>query len=315
MTHYRPADPFLRRKLLANSSQIEGVLRQWGMPTTFLEPIDRWFSNFPADLKELAYNVFLNIDYYGEARFFSRITELRDIVVRTLLDEGFNTTDLILVTPSGGGDSAHRHAYDLTKAWRLPRDQVYSISDLASLNLTHKFIVLFNDTYGSGRQFLEMAWPFFAQLPSAPRGTFIVGISIARKAFEKFKKLPDVWVVPDSPIVSAREIFSESDLRSLTDIGRRVYPKHPLGFGDCALLTAYYFQCPNNSLPIIWADGNNNSPPEERSYPWSPLFVYRPKVRSHMSSLIRPNGPDGEPSEPSERQRLLNKIEDLRRDS
>jgi hypothetical protein len=49
-----------------------------------------------------------------------------------------------------------------------------------------------------------------------------------------------------------------------------------MGYGGAALLTAYYFQCPNNTLPIIWADGENNRT-NDHAYKWSPLFPYLPK--------------------------------------
>ena len=44
--------------------------------------------------------------------------------------------------------------------------------------------------------------------------------------------------------------------------GKNLYPRHPLGFNNGQLLLTFHQSCPNNSLPILWAD--------ERD--WYPLF-------------------------------------------
>ena len=46
--------------------------------------------------------------------------------------------------------------------------------------------------------------------------------------------------------------------------GRRVSKQHPLGFGNCQALIVFENTCPNNSLPILWAQGLHND--------WRPLF-------------------------------------------
>lgn len=303
-------DTFLKKKLSSDSATIEALLQRWSLSDDFLETIDRWFGNFPTTSKELAYKVLLNIDYYGHRRFSARVAELRDHVFRALLGEGYEESELLLVTPPGGGDSSHMHAYELVKAWGLPPEQVCNIIDLQSRVLSNRFLIIFNDTHGSGNQFLDKVWPFFLQLPSKPRAVFLVAIAIAQEAFDKFSKLPGVQIVPDSPSTSAKDIFSNNELNRLSKIGEQVYPKHPLGYSGAALLTAYYFQCPNNTLPIVWADGNNNRVAGRRQYPWYPLFPYRPKVKNAISLLFEER--EKEEGELAERLKMLRAIEEIR---
>ncbi len=56
------------------------------------------------------------------------------------------------------------------------------------------------------------------------------------------------------------------EARSLAfERGERLEPKAPLGFGKSEAAVCFEFQCPNNTLPIVWkaADG------------WEPLFPRR----------------------------------------
>ena len=64
-------------------------------------------------------------------------------------------------------------------------------------------------------------------------------------------------ILPDSAKrVRAREIVES--------YGKRVFKQHPLGFGNCQALIVFENTCPNNSLPILWAQGRYNN--------WRPLF-------------------------------------------
>ncbi len=68
--------------------------------------------------------------------------------------------------------------------------------------------------------------------------------------------------------------LNTQDIRLLKELGKKVYSKGILGYKDTGLLVAYAHQCPNNTLPIIWANGKNNEV-DGYAYPWSPLFEYK----------------------------------------
>jgi hypothetical protein len=52
----------------------------------------------------------------------------------------------------------------------------------------------------------------------------------------------------------------------LLQIGRELYPQHPLGYGDIGALVIFHNTAPNNTLPIFWCSGRAN----DKS--WRPLF-------------------------------------------
>ncbi|HEX6431887.1 MAG TPA: hypothetical protein VF008_29550 [Niastella sp.] len=54
--------------------------------------------------------------------------------------------------------------------------------------------------------------------------------------------------------------------------GERLYSKHPLGYEDSQAMICFINNCPNNTLPIIWA-GYKNEMNEKMA--WNPLFERR----------------------------------------
>lgn len=282
-------DAFLRHYLKENEEEVSLRLHDWELDYDFLSTLDRWFGNFSYEDKDIALKVFRFIDYFGPQRWQARLGELFVSIKRHLHDADLSIDQLIVVTPPGAGDSSHRHAYDIAKAWHMPREQVMSISDLPARAMSRRALVLFNDTHGSGRQFMDEVWPALDSLPGTPATIFLTAIALGREAYDLFvASLPShVKLLPDSPTLSASDSFTANELSRVERLGQRIYPKHPLGFGGTALLTAYYFQCPNNSLPLIWADGRNNLMSGFPSYPWSPLFAYRPKSKPKQSKSRR----------------------------
>lgn len=111
---------------------------------------------------------------------------------------------------------------------------------------------------------------------------------------------------------------SPREVKRLRELGAQVYSKHPFGYGDSGLLVAYHFQCPNNTLPLIWADSNTgNNAVDGKAFPWNPLFGYRPKEKAVEKPPIIPSPPSApDPSildcqwswSPEERQKIVDRI-------
>lgn len=251
-------DPFLRSLNAEEKNAVNERLQQWGLYTqSFAERLDNWFCNFDeSDHKRLALRVFHALKYYTPDDFARRLKQLYRIVERHLADTGNDPSDIILVTPDGAADSADRHAYDVVKQWKLLRDQVYTVSELSERTFQDPVFVLFNDTHGTGNQFLREIWPTLQQY--GEHKIYVLAVAISPDALRRFRReMPRVHVIPHIPVESAWSIFTGEECECLREIGDRVYSKHPMGYGDTALMTAYYFQCPNNTLPLIWADGEN----------------------------------------------------------
>ena len=272
-------DPFLRGLSPSEKAALAERTQLWGLQTdVFAQKLDNWFCNFDTfEDKWLALKVLHSIKYYTPEAFTTRLKQLYRAIERHLADSDSEVSDIVLLTPEDASDSAERHVYDLVKHWSIARNQVISIRDLSQQKFEDPVFVLFNDTHGSGNQFLRDVWPALREYGEYK--IYVLAIAISQAALRRFREeMPRVHVIPYIPVENARALFTGEECDRLEEIGARVYSAHPMGYGGAALLTAYYFQCPNNTLPIIWADGENNTV-NGRSYKWSPLFPYLPKTR------------------------------------
>lgn len=291
MNWYQFNDPFLKRLNGQQQVALRGKISQISLSPGYMEDrLDTWMANFRgSNEKSLALKVFMLIDFYTEQRIEKIILQYRRTVEQYLVERGGNIKDVIFVVPEGAADSADFHAYKLVKVWGVDRNAVVKMDKLSSLATPGKFFVFFNDTHGSGNQFITEFSAFINRVGSA--SCFIASIAMAKDAYERFKKdFPDTIIIPDIPTqnIDNMKEFSVKERELLRKIGNRVYNKYPIGYGNCGLLVAYHFQCPNNSLPMVWADGTNNRCPDEdgcvSAYPWTPLFAYREKTDSGLKS-------------------------------
>lgn len=283
-------DPYLQGLPPLKKERLNGIMRDWQMDEgEFVHKLDDWFNNFVHQDKELAFKVLENIHYYSYQKFDNQIFMLFQYVDQYLCEFNKTVSDIRVLVPEDRGDSADRHAYELTKKWGIEQKNIIPIDrvqdEIGKNNITSESIlVAFNDTYGTGNQFMHSIWKIllnlkeeFEELPAL----FVLALAISEKALKYLQHNFDnqkVRVIPDSPQVSALDIFTAREYDRLEELCYRVYPSHPMGYGNIGLLTAYYFQCPNNTLPIIWADGTNNVV-EDKAYPWTPLFPYKAKRR------------------------------------
>ena len=262
------------------------------------ERLYAWFANFRDEKeKELALKIFLNIEYVNHNRI-ETILELYKTKLKQRLqekDESFEKENpfekIIVVTPDGKADSADSLAYYLRKAWNIKKEQVSEPKEimLKLKDINDKYLVLFNDTHGTGKQFLKQFSTLIDKVGSSK--CFIICYTLHEKAFKVFKnKFPSSIIIPEEPTKTVEDIFTHREYKRIKLLGKKVYKTYPLGYGGCGLLVAYYFQCPNNSLPIIWADGKNNSyttkTGENKTFYWIPLFSYIPKKK--QSDEIHP---------------------------
>ncbi len=65
----------------------------------------------------------------------------------------------------------------------------------------------------------------------------------------------------DAPLPLARD----AGMALAHRFGSRLQSHHPLGFSNGQLLLGFAYNTPDNTLPVIWSDG-------DEAYPWAPVF-------------------------------------------
>ena len=146
-------------------------------------------------------------------------------------------------------------------------------------------IVFVDDFIGTGRtatkSLKEALSPISNLIAQLEIDVFLVSVSGFAEAAEKVERalskvihsfrvsISDPLGDSDKCFAEKSEILPDSVKRArareiVKSYGRRLSGQSPLGFGNCQALVVFENTCPNNSLPILWAEGPDNS--------WQPLF-------------------------------------------
>ena len=204
-------DIYLQKLGTAELKRLEFQLTNWGLqqPEFYLR-IDKWFQNFKSENdKQLAYKIIMTLDYLNPQIIEDKITKLFVPVKKYLAEKGKTEMDLIVVIPNEKGDSSSRYSYDLVKLWGLVQSQIYEIRNFRQQYLKEKVAIFFNDTHGSGNQFIRTIFPLIKDVECKK---FILCLTITNEALTKFKSLDkEITVLPDIPCKTIFDCFTEID--------------------------------------------------------------------------------------------------------
>ena len=242
-----------------------------------------WFSNFANEEQYiLALKIFFLIDYRTNKKSIDMIRIYKTQINQSM--HKLNRENIILISSDRNDDSSNRFIYDIAKNWEISESNIFRKSELKEDTITNNknFFVFFNDTHGTGNQFIN---EFKDTIDSIKEeNCAILSITMTDIAKKRFKKdLPNIALVQPN-FQSTKDIFkhqdnqklNSTDINLLKELGENIYSKGILGYKDTGLLVAYSHQCPNNTLPIIWANGDNNKVLNDKDgYPWNPLFEYK----------------------------------------
>ena len=275
MNELADGHPFLEKLQRARDPRLDSLdekIRSWQLGSrTFYERLHDWFDNFDTTQdQELALRLILSVDYYNESRLEQVFKNRLAALTRKRIYISGEQKNAVLVMPGNKIDSAYRHGWLISKLEGLAGKEVLNIAELTQEIIADKYLVFINDTHGSGDQFLRDNWSKIKTKGVDPKKVVIVAIAIAQQAHKRYKDNGFV-LIPEEIAKNAHQELNKEDFDRITQLGKELSPDSPLGYGETALLVAYHFQCPNNTLPLLWSKGSNQ-------YRWNPLFEYREKV-------------------------------------
>ena len=221
---------------------------------------------------------------------------------QSFLRELERTRVLGLGNPS---ESAAYMLYNFRSVNRLPTElfpnfyelfaKALNSSDNEWLNTEVRRIIFVDDFCGTGVQAVELSSKY---LPIITQATENTGLSVEKwylttlatssglayvRANTLFDYVASVSELDDSyrAFEPGAQLFADppqgitgSTAEGLARYyGERLFPSHPIGYGNSQLLVGFHHNVPNNTLPIFWFD--------EEDPLWSPIF---PRI-SKLSSI------------------------------
>ena len=277
-----------------SSEEIErycaGVSRRWlyaGEDVATQSVVD-WVRQFePYDVLPEALTVLDYLNRYGFVPRGNIVNMLTDEFVRLSSDLGHPPQQ---ATIQKVGKSEAMLYYDL----RDIVDNPTSLLELVSRQDAPDHIVCFDDVIGSGDSVLECLYLHDStDMPEEFRGwltegdertlTIVVAVSSLQgkraieenvKTFGRVKvRTHRLLAEEDSIFSEKRELFENEGRKRqfkavCQDIGEKLFPWGPLGWGDCQWCIVTDYNVPDCSLPILWARGDSD-------FPWVPLFSRR----------------------------------------
>lgn len=249
------------------------IIDKWAQPDTFTTTLGHWLNNFGKDNIQLALKILANLDYYTEERFTTELDRRLDVLKRKEIHLTGKVCNAVFVVPDDIADSATRHAWLLSKLEKRSGNKILTVTEILSQPNNDKYLICFNDTYGTGNQFVNKHIWNHLKGKINPKQIVVLGMVIAEEAHKRFEELGFI-VIPEIVALNVNDAFSKAEVSKLEALGQKINPVHPLGYENTGLLVAYSFQCPNNTISLIWSERDRES-----DFPWSKLFTYHGKTR------------------------------------
>lgn len=302
MTTFSDLDTVLKRKQIeeksfVKSEEIVKLLKTWGNYKGQIITEDRvrtWLKQFGENINQrLMFVVLQNLNFYTSGLIREKIKEAHGIVKRGLtryVDPKKRKRSDILVSyldgpgKSGGGIYAKLYAdengiyVDNVVAKNKIREVIEKQKRLNALVFVDDFI----GTGGSAKEyFIELNNECGKELNESGLKIFFIAICGFQDKKSEVEDLLEKLGLPVNvhlcdPLDDSAKCFSDNSCifiepnirqraKSLAyEYGAKIVEKNYLGFGDCQSLVIFEYNCPNNNLPILWAESEDPI--------WLPLF-------------------------------------------
>lgn len=254
--------------------KIEQIVEHWGFTGDSkiqkIVDVNSWLQNFDALEISTIFNLIGRIDLQRDTQINNCLSKIVDEIKK---DFGNNVERIkIFSIGDNAASSGSQFLYYLRTNLKLGSSHFPSVPNPFTGN---SFAYIFIDDFiGSGRQATEY---YNEHLSKFNIKCFYYSLYGYQKGIDYIKKnsgFQQVFV--SEPLNNSNKIFStESTLKLKEECkeiaqkwGEKLYPKHPLGYEDSQSMICFLENCPNNTLPIIWAGPKS----ESTEFSWNPLF-------------------------------------------
>ncbi len=232
--------------------------------------IELWLNQFDKPHKDIAARLLDSVVYIGQAQIQTRFREL----LRSL--EGWNDDPAkrkgrwFFVPFSGStGESGDTmvHFFRMANGMSLKKYNSLFVhrSDLIRQRLTPEdTVVLIDDFSGTGRQAKQSWKEVFAELLVEEPRVILLLAAATEKAVQEVRDNTDMQLICGTLMNKSYDFFDStckyfnaSEKNTIERYSIKADKKNPRGSGNSGLLVVLAHRCPNNSLPILFANHNS----------------------------------------------------------
>jgi len=240
------------------------------------ERIMNWMEQFETELeKKAAFEIFERIQYYNSADVMNLC---RLNYYQWLVRNNPQINDTVFISLGSAGKSGNMIGYLFRIFNNIPAKCVLNQQEIIAKDFEQvkkaKNIVFLDDFSGSGDQFIDNSFVIelinkSKELLDKPTISFLP-LVITLHAKVKIEDKFGIEVI--SQQIRDKQKYSEAENHVIERYGRGLLKNKDKdcysGWGECAETIVFFYNVPNNSLPILWASGYSEAFNEK----WKPLF-------------------------------------------
>jgi len=258
--------------------------------------IINWLNNFLRGETDFALRLLENFRYIDKKHFYEICSNVYQNLLEKISTFSSNTKILNGLLFFNFGEEAKSNklvSYHFRLANKIPEQFFINIFDPLLDFVKNKVLIYIDDISVSGNQILEdweifierikLKWPQNYNIFLNSNKFIFLPIFISKRAKKRIEEKTIFHVVnlPSNIITKTfmtfkreSKIFQKAEINKAIEIfckyGKDLYPKGPLGYRNFGLLMSFFFNTPNNTLPVIW----QKSPSEFCNSPlkWYPIF-------------------------------------------
>lgn len=234
--------------------------------------IDSWVLQFQPEHQSYAYRLVANYNYLNDVDLKNDCQTLFSRLIRHNLEKpcyvGFG--------PFGKSGPSIGYHFRLANAEHIAVDDCISFEEIARTNLdNYDSIILIDDFVGSGNQAIEFWVDTISLIAQNKKEIQIIYVALAgyRDGKKNIESKTPIKVEILHELTEFDKAFSPTNIfddyheanqvsRIFKSYGLSLEPKFPLGYGGNQALFSFFYNTPNNTLPIFWSTKKG----------WKPLF-------------------------------------------
>ena len=251
-----------------------------------IEDVRRWLNQFETNINQrLVFKILENLIYFNSINIKTKMKEIFSYIKEKKYQGKRVSNVLVSYLDTIGKSGVEYSKYFVEENSVLAKNAVEKNKILNRLNddsSDFKYLVFIDDFVGTGKSIVNYIKALKKDYPEIFKKTnieIIIGVisgfleakDYIESEFEKMK-IKNIKIIICEPLTQRDKCFSDDskifinadERRNAKDLcwdkGYTLVKNNPLGFGNCQVAIIFPETCPNNCLPILWAENETFTP-------------------------------------------------------